>query len=132
VKVAIDASRAPALGSTVSARPRALAHGGVQVIKLPLSALRQDGKNSAVWVLDKASMTVRSQPVQLATADGNDAVVAGGLTPGMQVVVAGVHVLSPNQKVTAYRSKAAMAATAASGSATAPAPASVQPASAAR
>ena len=109
VKVAIDAARAPALGSTVSARPRALAHGGVQVIKLPLSALRQDGANSAVWVLDKASMTVRSQPVQLATADGNDAVVAGGLTPGMQVVVAGVHVLSPNQKVSLYEPKVASA-----------------------
>ncbi len=109
VKVAIDAASAPALGSTVSARPRALAHGGVQVIKLPLSALRQDGLNSAVWVLDKASMTVRSQPVQLATADGNDAVVAGGLAPGMQVVVAGVHVLSPNQKVSLYEPKVASA-----------------------
>ena len=109
VKVAIDAASAPALGSTVSARPRALAHGGVQVIKLPLSALRQDGLNSAVWVLDKASMTVRSQPVQLATADGNDAVVAGGLAPGMQVVVAGVHVLQPNQKVSLYEPKVASA-----------------------
>lgn len=33
-----------------------------------------------------ASGTVRSQPVQVATADGNDAVIAGGLAPGMQVV----------------------------------------------
>lgn len=107
IKVAIDAATAPALGATVSARPKALAHGGVSVIKLPLAALRQDGLNSAVWVLDKATMTVRSQPVQLATADGNDAVVAGGLTPGMQVVVAGVHVLSPNQKVTLYTPKGA-------------------------
>ncbi|RZI77673.1 MAG: efflux RND transporter periplasmic adaptor subunit [Variovorax sp.] len=109
VKVAIDAASAPALGSTVSARPRALAHGGVPVIKLPLSALRQDGLNSSVWVLDKASMTVRSQPVQLATADGNEAVVAGGLAPGMQVVVAGAHVLSPNQKVSLYEPKVASA-----------------------
>ena len=28
-------------------------------------------------------------------ADGNEAVIAGGLTPGMLVVSAGVHVLSP-------------------------------------
>jgi membrane fusion protein, multidrug efflux system len=32
-------------------------------------------------------------------------VVAAGLQPGMQVVVAGVHVLSPNQKVTIYKEK---------------------------
>ncbi len=52
-------------------------------------------------------MTVRSQPVQIATADGNEAVVAGGLTPGMQVVTAGVHVLSPGQRVTLYQPKGA-------------------------
>ena len=50
-------------------------------------------------------MTVRSQPVQIATADGNEAVIASGLTPGMQVVSAGVHVLSPGQKVTLYQPK---------------------------
>lgn len=107
VKVAIDAATSPPLGATVSARPKALSQSGTPVIKLPLTALRQEGANSAVWVLDKASMTVRSQTVQLATADGNEAVVAGGLAPGMQVVVAGVHVLSPDQKVSLYMPKGA-------------------------
>jgi hypothetical protein len=60
-------------------------------------------------VLDKASMTVRSQPIQIATADGNEAVVASGLEPGMLVVSAGVHVLSPGQKVTIYQPKVAVA-----------------------
>ena len=41
----------------------------------------------------------------MATADGNDAVIASGLQPGMQVVSAGVHVLSPGQKVTIYQPK---------------------------
>jgi multidrug efflux system membrane fusion protein len=45
----------------------------------------------------------------MATADGNDAVVASGLTPGMQVVATGVHVLSPGQKVTVYQPKTAVA-----------------------
>jgi multidrug efflux system membrane fusion protein len=27
-------------------------------------------------------MTIKSQPVQIATADGNEAVIAGGLQPG--------------------------------------------------
>jgi multidrug efflux system membrane fusion protein len=107
VKVAIDAATAPALGATVYARPQALSRTGTQVMKLPTSALRQEGQGSAVWVLDKTSMTVRSQPVQVATADGNEAVIAGGIAPGMLVVVAGVHVLSPGQKVSIYREKTA-------------------------
>ena len=106
VKVGLDATEAaPALGSTVTAQPQALAHGATPVIKLPTTALRQDGTATAVWVLEPTSMTVRSQPVQIATADGNEAVIASGLTPGMQVVSAGVHVLSPGQKVTLYQPK---------------------------
>ncbi|HEY9223358.1 MAG TPA: efflux RND transporter periplasmic adaptor subunit [Variovorax sp.] len=105
VKVAIDAATAPPLGATVYARPQALSHVGAPVLKLPTSALRQEGGGSAVWVLDKGSMTVRSQSVQVATADGNEAVIARGLEPGMQVVVAGVHVLAPGQKVSIYQGK---------------------------
>ena len=105
VKVAIDAATAPALGATVYARPQSLSHSGTAVIKLPTSALRQEGQGSAVWVLDKNTMTVRSQAVQVATADGNAAVISGGITPGMMVVVAGVHVLQPGQKVSIYQDK---------------------------
>lgn len=103
VKVALSAKDDLALGSTASVLPSGLQHVGVPVIKLPTSALRQEGQATAVWVLDVASMTVKSQTVQIATADGNDVVVAGGLQPGMQVVVAGVHVLAPGQKVTIYK-----------------------------
>ncbi len=103
VKVALGPDASPALGSTVSVVPQALSRGAIQAITLPTSAFRQEGKSSAVWVLEPASMTVRLQTVQIATADGNDVVVASGLQPGMQVVVAGVHVLSPGQKVTLYK-----------------------------
>ena len=109
VKVGLDAKDTPALGTTVSVIPQAFDRSGVQVVKLPTSAFRQDGQNSSVWVLDPSSMTVKLQPVVIATADGNDVVVASGLQPGMQVVVAGVHVLSPGQKVTIYKDKAAVA-----------------------
>lgn len=105
VKVSLPTQDALALGTTVAVLPHALDRSGVQVIKLPTSALRQDGQTSAVWVLDTATMTVKLQPIQIATADGNDVVVAGGLQPGMQVVSAGVHVLSPGQKVTVYKEK---------------------------
>lgn len=109
VKVALDTQAPPVLGATVYVQPQGLGASGVRVIKLPTSALRQDGKASAVWVLDKASMTVRSQPIQIAAVDGNEAVIAVGLQPGMLVVSAGVHVLSPGQKVTIYQQKVTVA-----------------------
>ena len=109
VKVALEAKDALPLGSTVSVSPKALDRGAVQVIKLPTSALLKAGEGSSVWVLDSATMTVKPQPVVVATADGNDAVITQGLMPGMQVVVAGVHVLSPGQKVSIYKEKGAVA-----------------------
>ena len=107
VKVTLPAQIKLALGTTVSVAPQALARGpgeaqGQAVIKLPTSALRQEGGASAVWVLDLTTMTVKSQPVQLGGADGNEAIVASGLQAGMQVVAAGVHVLQPGQKVTLW------------------------------
>jgi membrane fusion protein, multidrug efflux system len=45
---------------------------------------------------------VTAQPVQIAGADGNEAVVSSGLVPGQIVVTAGVHVLAPGQKVKFY------------------------------
>ncbi|WNO04063.1 efflux RND transporter periplasmic adaptor subunit [Rhodoferax mekongensis] len=109
VKVALEAKDALPLGSTVSVSPKALDRSAAQVIKLPTSALLKAGEGSSVWVLDSATMTVKPQPVVVATADGNDAVITQGLTPGMQVVVAGVHVLSPGQKVSIYKEKGAVA-----------------------
>ncbi|RYF81545.1 MAG: efflux RND transporter periplasmic adaptor subunit [Comamonadaceae bacterium] len=124
VKVNIDAATAPPLGSTVYARPQALSQQGAPAIKLPTSALRQEGAGSAVWLLDTDSMTVRSQPVRVGAVDGNEAVIAEGLKPGQQVVTAGVHVLAPGQKVSIYREKGA------AGSTTAPQASSASPAAA--
>jgi len=109
VKVAIDAKEPPPLGATVYVVPESGGAVGVPVIKLPTTALRQEGKTTAVWVVDKASMTVKPQIIQVATADGNDVVVASGLQAGMLVVSAGVHVLSPGQKVTFYQPSVALA-----------------------
>jgi multidrug efflux system membrane fusion protein len=105
VKVSVDGADVPPLGSTVYATPKALSVAGTPAIKLPTTALRQQGQSTAVWVYDAASGTVVSQEVQIATADGNEAVVSAGLKPGMQVVATGVHVLSPGQKVTIYQPK---------------------------
>ena len=107
VKAGVEGAEAPPLGSTVHVLPEAVGHAGVQAIKLPTTALRQEGQATAVWVYEPGTSTVRSQVVQIATADGNEAVVAGGLAPGMQVVSTGVHVLTPGQKVVVYKPKSA-------------------------
>jgi multidrug efflux system membrane fusion protein len=103
IKVAMDSKDTLKLGTTVTAVPKFLDRNIAQVIKLPTSAFFQSANQSAVWVLDPQAMKVRLQPVQIATADGNEVVVVSGLQPGMQVVSAGVHVLSPDQPVTIYK-----------------------------
>jgi len=69
------------------------------VARLPLTAVAERQGGHAVWVVDRSEMTVKSRPVTLAGADGNDLVVKGGVTPGELVVTAGVHVLTEGQKV---------------------------------
>ena len=112
VKAALQGADLPALGATVHVMPEGMGVSreavGSQVIKLPTTALRQEGGNgqgTAVWLYDAASSSVKLQPVQIASADGNEAVIASGLQPGMQVVATGAHVLTPGQKVTVYRDK---------------------------
>ena len=60
-------------------------------------------------VLDPTSMTVKVLTIQIVTADGNEAAIAAGLHEGMQVVTAGVHKLSPGQKVLIYKKILALA-----------------------
>ncbi|MBA2674328.1 efflux RND transporter periplasmic adaptor subunit [Ramlibacter sp.] len=113
VKVSLDPAVQPPLGATVSVLPvLSRPELSAQMIKLPTSALRQEGKGTAVWVVDRGSMTLKSQPVQVTTADGNEAVISSGLQPGMTVVSAGVHVLQPGQKVAIWQDPSAMSAAA--------------------
>jgi len=72
------------------------------ITKLPLTAVTQQQGRTAVWLVDPATMTVKAQPIEVAGADGNWVVVAGGLSAGQRVVTAGVHVLTPGQKVRFY------------------------------
>lgn len=88
------------LGRTATAELRLPRVDGV--IKVPLVAVGEQQGGSAVWLLDRDTMTVRPQRVQVAGADGNMVVLAGGVQPGQTIVTAGVHVLTPGQKVKLY------------------------------
>ena len=110
--VKADLGAAPMqLGQTVTVLIEQPRQPGVS--KLPLTAVMQQQGRSAVWLLDRATMTVQLQPVTVAGADGNLVVVTAGLSPGQTVVTAGVHVLTAGQKVKLYEPGLAPAATAA-------------------
>ena len=103
VKLALDASHQLPLGATVNVLAASKGQVALQAIQLPTTALRQEGEGTAVWVLDEASMTVQPQKVTLGPVQAQQVAIASGLQLGQKVVVAGVHVLSPGQKVTLYK-----------------------------
>ena len=102
VKAALPSGADAVLGATVTVVKAATSGAALATLKLPSSALRLEGNATSVWVLDPASMTVKSQAIEVKTADGNDAVVTSGLNAGDQVVMSGVHVLTAGQKVTIF------------------------------
>lgn len=103
VKLALDASERLPLGATVNVMaPVDARSAGAPAITLPTSALRQEGEGAAVWVLDEAAMTVQPRKVSLGPVQAQQVAIVSGLQPGEKVVVAGVHVLSPGQKVSLY------------------------------
>ena len=110
VKLALPAGASAPLGATATVTLSATGGVAVSAIKLPTSALmRAPGGakgETAVWVLDPASHTVVVRPVVIGGADGNDVLIATGLKDGEEVVAAGVHVLSPGQKVTRFAASA--------------------------
>lgn len=66
---------------------------------LPLSAVKAHAGGSAVWVVDPQRQVVRTRPVVIDGAQGNQLIVRSGLQAGEQVVSAGVHVLTEGQSV---------------------------------
>jgi len=107
IKLALQASESFPLGATVNVHVPSQTRTAAQTLQLPTTALRQEGEGTAVWVLDESSMTVQLQKVTLGHVQAQQVEVTSGLQPGQKVVVAGVHVLSPGQKVTLYKSTAA-------------------------
>lgn len=105
-----DAASAP-LGATVTIRlaggPAGQAgQAGQADMQVPLGAVLDDGRRTGVWTLDRASSTVRFQPVRLVRVSGETAVISG-LGLGDPVVSLGAHLLQEGARVrTAVRSAA--------------------------
>jgi len=103
------------LGQTATVRVAQPPQPGV--VKLPLAAVFAQGGQTSVWVVDRTAMAVQARPIAVGGAEGNLVVVAGGLQPGEAVVTAGVHTLTPGQKVRWYAEPGAAASTTAASSA---------------
>jgi RND family efflux transporter MFP subunit len=67
--------------------------------EVPLSAIFQQGKEPAVWVVDQASSTVSLRPVTISRWRDETALIASGVRNGEIIATAGVHKLEPGQKV---------------------------------
>lgn len=67
---------------------------------IPLSAIYQKGRQTAVWIV-AADRSVSLRVVQVAAYRDNGAVIASGLNAGERIVSAGVHRLSPGEKIRA-------------------------------
>lgn len=99
VRAALPADARVGLGSTAFVRMDAGTDDRVSGVALPTSALWRDGAATAVWVFDATTGTVHPRPIQVVGLSDNEVLVQQGLKPGEEVVVAGVHVLTPGQKV---------------------------------
>ncbi len=73
--------------------------GAATAARLPLSALFNEGKGPALWVVDKASGALSLKPVVVVKYDGASVYVTTGVAEGDDVVTLGVQKLDQGQKV---------------------------------
>lgn len=96
-RVALDKAGAQlALGMTARVRFGAIGNDGSFLV--PLTAIFQQGNQSAVWVV-AADRSVSLRPVKIAAYRDDGAVIGEGLAAGERIVSAGVHKLSTGEKV---------------------------------
>jgi RND family efflux transporter MFP subunit len=90
-----EAAAAP-LGATVTIRHASQA--SQPEIQVPLGAVFDDGRKTGVWALDRATSTVRFEPVTLVRVSGETAVISG-LSSGDPIISLGAHLLQEGARV---------------------------------
>lgn len=84
------------LGSSVVGRTTLEGQAGMAI---PASALSRANGAPSVWVVDTATQTVSSKPVEVAAFRASEVIVSAGLAAGDVVVTAGIQSLRPGQRV---------------------------------
>lgn len=90
-----DANVALGMTATVIAAAPATAQG----VRVPSTAILNDGRGPAVFIVDEAGARVLRRPVHIARFGQHDVVVGEGLAEGERVVTLGVHVLDEGRPV---------------------------------
>jgi membrane fusion protein, multidrug efflux system len=86
--------------------PVAAANGGAAAaptFTVPATAIFHQGNSPAVWVISASSSVLELRPVTVRSYSDRSTVIAGGLTDGDRVVLAGVHTVYAGERVTAVR-----------------------------
>lgn len=106
VRVAMtDADVSARLGMTASVLLKQPGEG--QAVVLPLTALYQQGNNTALWLVDAATQTVKLVPVKVGVFREDSVTILSGVKADDVVVTAGVHKLTAGQKVRIASAEAA-------------------------
>ena len=71
-----------------------------RVVRVPLSAVLNEGSGTEIYVVDPASSTLARRKVVIKAFESRDAIVTSGLSEGDLIVILGIHKLKPGQKVT--------------------------------
>ncbi len=67
-------------------------------MQVPIGAVLDDGRRTGVWILDRATSTVRFAPVQIKRL-GEETAVVSGIEVGQPVVALGAHLLKEGAPV---------------------------------
>ena len=98
VRVAVaQADEDMRLGMTASVL--VLQSGAGNAVVLPLTALYQQGADTALWIVDPSTQTVTLTPVKVGAFREDAVIIVSGVKEGDRVVTAGVHKLTQGQKV---------------------------------
>jgi RND family efflux transporter MFP subunit len=98
-----EAAAAP-LGATVTIR--LASQVSKPEFQVPLGAVLDDGQKTGVWILDRATSTVRFRAVKLVRVSGEVAVISG-LSSDASIVALGAHLLKEGARVRTASEKAA-------------------------
>lgn len=69
------------------------------IVSIPASALTQQDRSPAVWIVDPAKSTVALRNVDVLRFDPGKVILSQGLEPGETIVSAGIQALHPGQRI---------------------------------
>jgi RND family efflux transporter MFP subunit len=86
--------------ATLSPPPQGTETVAAPLFRVPATAVFHRGKDPAVWVIRAHDSTLELRPVTVRSYAERSAIVSGGINDGERLVLAGVHTVYADQRVT--------------------------------